>query len=152
VSIELSAQTIDLAVVTIANLYNLLMTAIFLSRPRGWKPFERGAGLVMVALALPLAAATSLNLAAGRGVWLVVLPLPLILHCIVELLLDYVLEIDFRRTHTRLLGPYLALYYLGQWGLIGYAFLAAPAAGFLTLVTYFLSLGGTRYAHVKGVG
>jgi hypothetical protein len=51
-----------------------------------------------------------------------------------------------------LLGPYLALFYLGQWGLIGYAFLVAPAWGFVTLVTYFLSLGGTRYAHARGVG
>jgi hypothetical protein len=151
VGTEMSAQAIDLVVVTIANLYNLLMTSIFLTRPRGWKRFERGAGLIMVALALPLAAAASLNLSAGRGVWLVVLPLPLILHCIVELLLDYILHIDFRRTHTRLLGPYLALFYLGQWGLIGYAFFVAPAAGFLTLITYFLSLGGTRYAYARGV-
>jgi hypothetical protein len=147
-----STQAIDLTVVTIANLYNLLMTSIFLTRPRDWKRFERGAGLTMVALALPLAAAAILNLAAGRGVWLVVLPLPLILHCIVELLLDYLLQIDFRRTHTRLLGLYLALFYLGQWGLIGYAFFVAPAAGFVTLVTYFLSLGGTGYAHARGVG
>lgn len=151
-STELSTQAIDLTVVVIANLYNLLMTAIFVTRPRGWERFEHGAGLVMVALALPLAAAAALNLAAGRSVWFVVMPIPLILHCIVELLLDYILEIDFRRTRTRLLGPYLALFYLGQWGLIGYTFLVAPAFGFLTLISYFLCLGGTRYAHAQGVG
>jgi len=146
----LPVDLIDLVVVVAANLYNLLMTAIFLSRPRGWKRFERIAGLIMVALALPLGAAVVLNLVANRAWWFVVLPLPLILHCLVELVLEYLLKLDFRR--TRLLGPYLALFYLGQWGLIGYAFVVEPVYGFVTLATYFLCLGATRYAHAKGVG
>jgi len=143
-------ETIDLVVVVAANLFNLLMTAIFLTRPAGWKRFERVVGLVMVALALPLGAAVILNLLGKREWWFVVLPLPLILHCVVELFLDYILKLDFRK--TRLLGPYLALFYLGQMGLIGYAFVVQPTYGFVTLVTYFLCLGATRYAHAKGVG
>jgi hypothetical protein len=143
-------ETVDLAVVVVANLFNLLMAAIFLTRPRGWKRFERITGLVMVALALPLAAAAILNLLARRDWWFFVLPLPLILHAVAELALDYILKIDFR--HSPLLGPYLALFYLGQWGLIGYAFVANPIYGFVTLATYFLCLGATRYAHAKGVG
>ncbi|MFN2290499.1 MAG: serine hydrolase domain-containing protein [Anaerolineae bacterium] len=141
---------IDLPVVAVANLYNLLMAAIFFTRPRGWVRFERITGLIMVALALPLTAAVVLNLLANRAWWFVILPIPLILHCLAELLLDYVLKVEFRR--SRLLGPYLALFYLGQWGLIGYAFVAEPIYGFVTLATYFLCLGATRYAHVKGVG
>jgi hypothetical protein len=147
---SLSFQAIDLAVVVAANLYNLLMTAIFLARPRGWKRFERIAGLAMVALALPLGAAVVLNLLANRAWWFIALPILLILHCVVELLLDYILKVDFRK--SRLLGPYLGLFYLGQWGLIGYAFVANPVYGFVTLATYFLCLGATRYAHAKGVG
>jgi hypothetical protein len=142
--------TIDLVVVVAANLFNLLMTAIFLTRPKGWRRFERVVGLIMVALALPLGAAVVLNLLIDREWWFVALPLPLILHSIVELLLDYILKLDFRK--TRLLGPYLALFYLGQIGLIGYAFAVEPAYGFVTLATYFLCLGATRYAHAKGVG
>ncbi|MGD8466363.1 MAG: hypothetical protein PVI09_21100 [Anaerolineae bacterium] len=146
----MSVQTIDLMVVLAANLFNLLMTAIFLTRPRGWKRFERIAGLLMVSLAVPLAAAAILNFVQGRRWWFVILPVPLILHCVVELLLDYILRLDFRR--TRLLGPYLALFYLGQMGLIGYAFVAKPVYGFVTLATYFLCLGATRYAHARGYG
>ena len=143
-------QMVDQVVVVAANLFNLLMTAIFLARPRGWKRFERIAGLVMVSLAVPLGTATVLNLVNERPWWFVVLPLPLLLHCVAELLLDYVLKLDFRR--TRLLGPYLALFYLGQWGLIGYAFVVKPLYGFVTLATYFLCLAATRYAHSKGFG
>ena len=143
-------ETIDLVVVAAANLFNLVMAAIFLTRPKGWKRFERVAGLVLVGMAVPLGAAVILNALGKRGWWVVVLPLPLILHCIVELLLDYILKLDFRK--TRLLGPYLALFYLGQMGLIGYAFIVEPVYGFATLATYFLCLGATRYAHAKGVG
>lgn len=143
-------QMVDQVVVVAANLFNLLMTAIFLARPRGWKRFERIAGLVMVSLAVPLGTAAVLNLVNERPWWFVVLPLPLLLHCVAELLLDYVLKLDFRR--TRLLGPYLALFYLGQWGLIGYAFVVKPLYGFVTLATYFLCLAATRYAHSKGFG
>jgi CubicO group peptidase (beta-lactamase class C family) len=143
-------DVIDLVVVVAANLYNLLMTIIFFTRPKGWRRFEWVVGLIMVALALPLGAAVALNLLAGRAWWFVVLPLPLILHCVVELILDYILKLDFRR--TRWLGPYLGLFYLGQMGLIGYAFVVQPIYGFVTLATYFLCLGATRYAHAKGVG
>ena len=137
-------ETMDLVAVVAANLFNLLMTAIFLTRPKGWKRFERVAGLAMVGMAVPLGAAVILNLLAKRGWWFVVLPLPLILHCIVELLLDYILKLDFRK--TRLLGPYLALFYLGQMGLIGYAFIVEPAYGFATLATYFLVIRPSQWA------
>jgi CubicO group peptidase (beta-lactamase class C family) len=143
-------DSIDLVVVVAANLFNLLMTAIFLTRPKGWKRFERAVGLVMIALALPLGAAVILNALGQRAWWFVVLPIPLILHAIVELLLDYILRLNWRK--SRLLGPCLALFYLGQMSLIGYAFAVALAYGFVTLVTYFLCLGATRYAHSKGVG
>ena len=143
-------ETIDLVAVGATQLFNLLMAAIFLTRPRGWKRFERIAGLVMVTLALPIGAAVVLNALGGREWWFVVLPLPLILHCLVELLLDYILKVDFRQ--TRLQGPYLVLFYLGQIGMIGYAFAAEPVYGFVTLATYFLCLGAARYAHAKGVG
>jgi hypothetical protein len=143
-------ETIDLVAVIAANLFNLLVTAIFLTRPQGWKRFERIAGLAAVFMALPLGAAVASNFTFQRTWWFIALPIPLILHCIVELLLDYILKLDFRR--TRLLGPYLALYYLGQMGMIGYAFIVKPVYGFATLGTYFLCLGATRYAHLKGVG
>ena len=149
-SLILPFELIDLVVVAVACLFNLLMTAIFLTRPRGWKRFEWVTGLVMIALALPLAAGVIVNWLGNRVWWFIILPAPLILHSVAELLLDYILKLDFRK--SRLLAPYLILFYLGQWGLIGYAFIANPVFGLITLVTYFVCLGATRYAHVKGVG
>ena len=38
---------------------------------------------------------------------------------VVDLVLDYVLTFDFRS--TAIIGPYILLYYVGLWGLIGYS-------------------------------
>ena len=105
---------------------------------------------MLVALALPLGAAVILYAIGQRAWWFIALPIPLVLHAAVELVLDYILKVNWRE--TRLLGPILGLFYLGQMGLIGYAFLVQPLYGFVTLATYFICLGATRYAHTKSVG
>jgi hypothetical protein len=65
----------------------------------------------------------------------------------VELVLDYMLKIDFRQ--GKLLGPYLLLYYLASMVMVGYAFLVSVPAGAVTLVTYFLQVGLGVYARFK---
>jgi hypothetical protein len=69
----------------------------------------------------------------------------MIAFLLLELLLDYVLQIPFRG--TRLFWPYLALFYLSAWMMIGYSFLVDGVYGFITLITYFLSLGATAYSY-----
>jgi hypothetical protein len=140
-------RLIDTAIFIIANMVNLLMVGIFLSRPRGLKKVERTLGLIIVSLALPVAIAVILNLRAGREWWTVVLPSILILFLAVELFLDTILRLDFRK--TRLLWPYLLLYYLALMAMIGYSFLIGAAFGFVTLGTYFLNLISTWYSYSK---
>jgi hypothetical protein len=88
-----------------------------------------------------------LNIAGKREWWTYVLPSILIIFLIVELLLDYILKIEFRK--TRLLGPYLLLYYVSLMGMIGYSFGVDRVSGFVTLVTYFIQLAATAYSYVK---
>jgi len=63
----------------------------------------------------------------------------------VELFFDYIFHLPFRETN--LLWPYLGVYYLGLLGMIGYAFVVRMMYGYMTLVTYFLNLLATWYAH-----
>lgn len=140
-------QIADIVTVVIANAVNLLMVGIFFSRPPGWKRVEYVLGIALMALGVPVLAAIVLNAVGQREWWSFVLPIPLMLLCVVELLLDYVLKLPFRRTW--LLGPYLAIFYLAQFGLIGYAFLVGKAHGFVTLGTYFLSLLATWYSYSR---
>ncbi len=140
-------KIIDIAVIVIANLTNLLLAGMFLARAVGQEGVGRVLGTGVVALAVPLVVAVVLNALRGRDLWLVVLPGPLIAYCAVELVLDYVLRSDFRQTF--LLGPYLLLYYAGLMAMIGYAFLVDKRAGFVTLATYFVSLGATFYSFAR---
>jgi len=143
----MDTQTVDFGVVFITNLFNLLILGIMLSRPKGWRRLEQTLGIVTLSLAIPLSLAVLYNLIAGREWWTVILPGLFISFILIEGLLDYVLKYPFRQ--SRWLGPYLLLFYLSQWGMIGYAFLVNKVYGFFTLATYFLSLGATAYSFVK---
>ncbi len=131
-----SEQQKDFTVILVANIFNLIMVGIFYARTQGaFHPLIFG--VVWTAFILLLAAAGISNLRAGREWWTFVLPLIMIVFLLLELILDYILKIDFRS--TGLLAPYLILYYLAILGLIGYGFLIEKKWGFITLLTYFLS-------------
>ncbi len=140
-------RIIDIAIFVIANLVNLLLMGIFLSRPKGLKKVEYVLGLFTVSMILPVSVAVILNILGKRDWWTLVLPLVLILFLAVELLFDYILKLSFRK--TRLLWPYLFLYYLALMAMIGYSFLIGRPYGFVTLGTYFLSLFATWYSYSK---
>jgi hypothetical protein len=131
----------------IANVVNVLLAIIMLSRPAGLRSMERVLGLILVFLALPVTLGMILNLLQGREWWTIVLPFFLVLHLSLELLLDHVLHLDFRSTW--LLWPYLAIFYLAQMGMIGYSFATGQAFGFTTLGTYFLSLLATWFSYAR---
>jgi len=56
---NVDSRTVDLGVVAIANLVNLLMAGVFLARISGHPRFEHVFGLIVVATAVPAAAAGS---------------------------------------------------------------------------------------------
>jgi len=140
-------QLIDLAVFIITNLVNLLLIGIFLSRPSGLEKVEHILGLVMMGLILPVGLAVVLNALGKREWWTIVLPLLLILFLVIELLFDYILKLEFRK--TALLWPYLTIFYVGLMAMIGYSFQIGKSYGFITLGTYLLSLLATWYSYAK---
>ena len=144
---QLDYRIVDLGLVSIANLVMILIIGIMLSRPFGLNRLERRLGLVSVACALPVALAAVLNALGGREWWTVVLPSLLVAFLVLELFLDYVLELPFR--NTRLLGPYLLLYYLALVGMIGYSFLVNNTLGLITLAIYFLNLLATWWSYSR---
>ena len=140
-------RIIDITIFIIANLVNLLLIGIFLSRPKGLKKVEQVLGLFVVTMILPVGVAIILNFLAKREWWTIVLPLIFILFLKVELLFDYILTWNFRK--TRWLWPYLLLYYTALMAMIGYSFLIGKSYGFVTLGTYFLGLFATWYSYAK---
>lgn len=136
----------DLLVILIANLFNVATLGIMLSRPAGLAQLERTLGLfIILILGFPLFILVLLHAWRGREWWTFTLPAILLSFILLEAILDYILQIEFRQ--TRLLGPYLLLFYAGQMVMVGYAFLTRNALGAMTLITYFACLGATWYSY-----
>jgi hypothetical protein len=143
----LDNPTIDLAVVLIANLINLALIGLFLSRPLALPRVEYFLGLFLSALAIPLIGLAILSYRAGRDWWTYTLPLVMAAFLLLEFILEFVLGINWRKTW--LMGPYLLFYYLSLMLMIGYAFLTGRIFGAITLVTYFLGLAATWYSYTR---
>ena len=139
-------RKVDLAVFTLANLMNIIMVIIFLSRAAG-ATRSSIVGLIWVGFIVVLSIVVFLNVRGRREWWTIALPALLIAFLILELILDYILQIDFRS--TRLLGPYLLLYYAAILGMIGYSFQIGKLYGFITLLTYFINQIATFYSYFQ---
>ena len=138
-------RAVDFAVFVVANVVNLLLVVMFVARGRRSEKVEKTAGLAIVAMAFPLAAASILNALGRRAWWTWGLPLLMVAFCAVEYLVDYALKINFR--NRRAMKPYLILFYLALMGMIGYSFLLGKTYGYVTLATYFLHMAATAYSY-----
>lgn len=135
----------DYVVVAIANLINLLLTIIFIARRKQAIRVEYFAGLITISLGIPLSIVALLNIAQAREWWTFSLSIPMILFCVVEYLFDYIYKLPFRENW--LMGPYMLIFYLGLFGMIGYSFLVTEWLGYGTLSTYFAQLFASWYGH-----
>lgn len=131
-------KRIDLIVICIANLINVIMTILFTARIFGLPQVEYSLGIVVMAMGFVLGYIALMNRKSGRDKWESYLLIPIFLFFIVELFLDYLFSSDFRSTLIAV--PYVLLYYIGLWGLIGYSFRFDKKWGFVTLATYFLNM------------
>lgn len=138
---------LDQAMIVVANVFNLLVIAVFLTRAAGYRRTEWVLGLVIVALALPAGGAAIANGIERREWWTIVFPLFLLCYCVLELVVDYVLRKDFRTTWF--LSVYLTVFYVAAIAMVGYSFGVHKKAGFLTLGTYLLGLLAAWYSYFK---
>ena len=139
-------RPIELAAISIANLFNIIMVVIFILRT-----VQAGHllifGIVWVMFIGVLSIVVFQSIKTKRGRWFIILPTLFDLFLIVEVILDYIFRYEFRS--TGLIGPYLLLYYVSIFGMIGYSFLVEKKYGFITLMTYFLSQFAALYSYMK---
>lgn len=139
-------RKIDLTVVYLANFINILIAFLFLARMFDLPEVENTLGVAVISMGFVLGYIAYLNKKNCREKWETYLLIPIFLFMIVELILDYVLVLDFRS--TIIVGPYVLLYYIGSWGLRGYSFRFEKKWGFVTLGTYFLMMILSIYPYV----
>ena len=104
----LDYRSIDLAMVVIANLVNVALIGIFISRPYSLPKVEYYLGLFLAGLVLPIIALVIQNARGQREWWTIVLPIILAAFLLIEYLLEYALGINWRETWMR--GPVLLHY------------------------------------------
>jgi len=131
-------KKIDLVVVSLANFINVIMAILFTVRILSLPQVEYALGIVVMIMGFALGYVAFLNKKNKRDKWEVSLLIPIFLFFIVDLFLDYLFPSDFRSTSIAV--PYVLLYYVGLWGLIGYSFRFDKKWGFVTLTTYFLNM------------
>ena len=148
-TVKFDLGQLDLDLFLMANLFNLLTTVILLARTRGMVQLEYNLGLIWVAMIALVGAIIILNYMNKREWWTTILPLFFLAFLVLELVLDYILKLNFRE--TQLLWPYLTLFYISQFTMIGFSFLANKQYGYVTLVTYFILLLTTLYVRMMGV-
>ena len=129
---------IDLIVVSLANLINIVMAFLFVARLSSLPQVQYVLGIITMIMGFALGYVAFLNKKNKRDKWMTYLLIPIFIFFVVELTLDYFLEFNFRS--TSIVIPYIVLYYVGLWGLIGYSFLFDKKWGFITLVTYFANM------------
>jgi uncharacterized membrane protein HdeD (DUF308 family) len=121
------------------------MAILFSARIFSLPQVEYALGIVVMIMGFALGYVAFLNKKNKRDKWEVYLLVPIFLFFIVDLFLDYLFPSDFRSTFIAI--PYVLLYYIGLWGLIGYSFRFDKKWGFVTLATYFLNMTLSILAH-----
>jgi LPXTG-motif cell wall-anchored protein len=136
--LESDYRKTDLIVVYLANLINVIMSFLFVARISALPQTGNVLGIVAMIMSFGLGYIAFINRRNKRDKWETYLLIPIFLFFVVELVLDYILRLDFRSTMWAV--PYVLFYYVGLWGLIVYAFRFDKKWGFLTLSTYFLNM------------
>ena len=137
---------IDLIFSISAVLFNLLIAGIFIAQKHNKERLVRTFGISWLCLVFPLAVVFVTFLRGERNEGVAISFIIIFLYMFVELLLDYILKIDFRsqpRTHV----PYIILEYLALFSMIWLAFLIDPVVGYIVSICFWFLMGSLVYLY-----
>ena len=136
----------DLVFVLSAIVFNLLIAGVFIAQKKDRPKLVRTFGILWLSLAIPLAVVFIHYLIVGRDLWIMIYFGFIFLYIFIELLLDYILKIEFRQkkiTHI----PYIVLEYIALFGLIGISFAIDRTWGFLVSISFWVLLASLIYLY-----
>jgi hypothetical protein len=132
----------------VANAYNLLIIAVFAARLGGHPRLEYGLGLAAFSLVVPMVYLLMRASSTDRpGLYFLQLGLMIVFQ-LVELLLDYILEIDFRSVRWMTIA-YVTLFFGATGGMIGVASHAGRGWTAVTGTTFLVMAGLAFYQRAK---
>jgi hypothetical protein len=141
-----SMDIFDLVFVLCAVAFNLLIVGIFIATKKERPELRKVFGVAFVSLGIPFAIVFIGYLFEGHDLRTMVAFGFILLYIAVELLLDYILKIDFRKkliTHV----PYIALEYIALFGLIGISFSIDRTWGWIVSILFWAVIGSLIYLY-----
>jgi hypothetical protein len=133
---EVNVRFADLVGAVTANVYMLLIIAVFISRILGWLEIGRWVGFASSLVIVPLVYLFVVGLRIGRRkiyfVWLALM----VLFALFELVVDQILRIDLRSAQWTVV-PYVMLFFAATGGMIG---VASQAGRFWAITTVIIFL------------
>ena len=135
---------IDLIFVATALALNLLIAGISIATRHTSVRWVRRIGIAFICLALPFSIVFIEALITGQQTWIITFLGLTLVYILVELLFDFILKIEFRKMPI-LHIPYLILFYIVLFGLIGIAFSIGRIWGWLVSVSFWLLLASLIY-------
>jgi hypothetical protein len=134
----------DYVFVISAILFNLLIAGIFIAQKQERTKLVRTFGITWLCLAFPLAIVFINYIDVGREPRILISFSLIFLYMVVELLLDYVLKIDFRKkpiTHI----PYIILEYIALFSLIFISIDINPSWGWVVSISFWILMASLIY-------
>jgi hypothetical protein len=120
-----------------ANVYMLLIIAVFVSHILGWLEIGRWIGIASSLVLIPLIYLFVIGLKTDRPkiyfVWLVLM----ILFLFFELIVDDILQVDFRSVNWAVI-PYVMFFFAATGGMIGVAMQAGKRWTRLTCAIFLI--------------
>ena len=136
----------DYAFVVFAVAFNLLIAGVLIATKRERLELRKAFGAAFVSLVIPFAVVFVHFLLEGRDLETMVSFGLVLLYIAAELILDYILKVDFRHkpiTHV----PYIVLEYIALFSLIGIAFSVDRVAGWMVSITFWAVMGSLIYLY-----
>jgi hypothetical protein len=132
----------------IAIALNIKIILIFLARYRGLEGLEHKIGYFVLACIIPLIIILINYILLGKELWIIIYIIIIISFLTFEMILDYILKLNFR-TNLKIVVPYTLFYYVAFWGLLAISFVINLAIGFIIFGIFMLSVVVTIYTHKK---
>jgi len=132
-----SIQVSNLVGAIVANLINMLIMSVFIARLCNKPKIEYWFGIILVLCIVPLFY-LSISAIGFKRPFLYFIQIGLMIaYIVVELILDYILKVDFRHNQSIVI-PYIILFFSGTGGMIGVASHAGKVWIIVTVISFLL--------------
>lgn len=134
----------DLMFVLTGTLFHLLIAGIYTCSKLERLDLVRKLGIVVIALAIPVAFTLVSCLLAGEPLRILLYLAAILVYILLELVLDFILKIEFRKKPAIHI-PYIIIFYIACFGFIGVSFSIDNTWGYVVSVSFWIMLASLIY-------